>query len=497
MKPQFRAILERRFLAWSSGRARSAFVAASLLGLLVMAESASAQCYGGAISISAVSGNNQTGALNTPLPSPLVVQVTEEAAAGRIPCPGVGVVWAVTSGSGTLAVSQNATDSKGEASNRLTIGNTPSPITVMATIPGGAAVAFTANTTSVAAGLGTIATLPSVAVVSATRQTTNIGVRLASLRGGGPQFQVNVSGLFPKDTGEPGSAGLAESLLPVGVGDGMGGRLGLFLNGQGNFGRQDAIGDEQGFDFHTAGFTLGSDYRVTNNFILGGAVGYLSAGSKVDHDAADLSAQGFTLSAFATYYLGKMFWLDGIFTYGWNWYDTERQTTAGTVRGSPDGTQLAVSASTGADFAFGRLTVGPYGRLDYVRIEVDSFREQGDSTQTLNVGSQEVTSLTTALGAQASYAFSTPYGVLLPIVRAEWQHEFEDDPTSVVGSLTSDPTSTFTVVTTVPDRDYFRLGIGLSATFRRGVSAFLYSDAVVGRDSFTNYGFTGGIRLEF
>jgi outer membrane autotransporter protein len=355
----------------------------------------------------------------------------------------------------------------------------------------------TAAPTSVATGLGTIATLPSVAVVSATRQTSNIGVRLASLRRGGPQLDVSVSGLFFKDTGEPVSAGLVESLLPGGVGDGIGKRLGLFLNGQGNFGRQDAVGDEQGFDFHTAGFTLGSDYRVTNNFILGGAIGYLSAGSKVDHDAADLGAQGFTLSAFATYYLGKMFYVDGIATYGWNWYDTERQTTTGTVRGSPDGTQLALSASAGADFAFGRLTVGPYGRVDYVRIEVDSFREHGDPAQTLNVGSQEVTSLTTALGAQASYAFSTPFGVLLPTVRAEWQHEFEDDPTSVVGSLASDPNSTFTVVTQVPDRDYFRLGIGLTATFRRGVSAFLYSDAVVGRDSFTNYGFTGGIRLEF
>jgi hypothetical protein len=53
------------------------------------------------------------------------------------------------------------------------------------------------------------------------------------------------------------------------------------------------------------------------------------------------------------------------------------------------------------------------------------------------------------------------------------------------------------VPTNNPDRNYFNLGAGLSATFTRGVSAFVYWETVLGRQNFTANSFTGGIRFEF
>src|SRR5262249_42939710 len=104
MKTRCRLLLERRFAQWSAGKQRSVLIAAALLGIVFMAESADAQCYGGVANpvanLSIVSGNNQSGAPGSPLPQPLVVQVTctdpSQSTAGE------PVTWTIVSGGGTL-----------------------------------------------------------------------------------------------------------------------------------------------------------------------------------------------------------------------------------------------------------------------------------------------------------------------------------------------------------------------------------------------------------
>jgi uncharacterized protein with beta-barrel porin domain len=480
-----------------------------LLGVGLIPESAAAQCYGGSV----VSGNNQTAAPGTPLPAPLVVDATTTDLVGSdVPCVGELLVWTVTSGDATLGVPTTFTDSAGRSSNTLTLGSTPGAVvvtvtgdtgSVVAVFAEGAAVTGTAQAT-VLAGLRTFTALSSLALISATQQTTNIGLRLASLRRGGPPVALTVGplSLTAGDSGPP--SGPVDSLAPsalAALADVVGRRLGLFVTGHGDFGAQDARRDEAGFDFHTAGFTLGGDYRITDQLIAGVALGYLSAAARLDRGAADLAARGISVSAFATYFVGTAFHVDGIATWGRDWYDTERRdpsgATSSVARADPDGRRLTLSLNAGSDLSFSGLTVGPFVRVDYARIDVDGFRERGGPAFALRVDEQDATSLTTALGTQVSRAVSTAWAVLLPTARAEWQHEFEDGARTVSGALVADPTTAAGLSTRSPDRDYFRLGAGLSATFRRGTAAFLYYEATVGRRDFTSHGLAAGIRLEF
>jgi outer membrane autotransporter protein len=92
------------------------------------------------------------------------------------------------------------------------------------------------------------------------------------------------------------------------------------------------------------------------------------------------------------------------------------------------------------------------------------------------------------------YAISTRWGVLSPFLRSEWVHEFKGDSRDVTGSV--GPT-VVTIQTNDPDRNYFNLGTGLSATFKGGISAFLDYDVILGRTNFASHSFTGGVRLEF
>jgi hypothetical protein len=108
-------------------------------------------------SLAAVSGDNQTGTAGQTLSSPLVV-VAKDASAN--PVSGIPVMFAITSGGGSLSTSQAATDASGQASTLLTLGASAGTTVVTATANGlaGSPVTFSATATppvTVSSGAGT------------------------------------------------------------------------------------------------------------------------------------------------------------------------------------------------------------------------------------------------------------------------------------------------------------------------------------------------------
>ena len=456
--------------------------------------------------VAIVSGNNQTGVINSTLPRPLVVSVTP-------PTPSVNVTWEVTGGAIPSATSTPTVN--GLAQITLTLGPTPSTITVRASISADGIVAassvtFVVNdaTQAAVAGLKTFSVLGNLAVTTATVQSTNIGLRLAALRRGG-SGGVSISGLSLNVAGQSVPLGAVTSLMPSGPGGGASADpskvlsgLGIFLNGQGSFGDQEGTTREPGFKFHTAGLTLGTDYRLTENVVLGAAAGYLRTDADLDQAGGRVKMSGYSLSAFGTYYVADTFYVDAIATYGWNDFGVTRNVSFGdlssTAKSDPDGNQLAVSVSGGYNFNLGPLTVGPTAKVNYIHVRIDGFHERGADIFNLRVNSQRVESLATDLGVQLSYAISMPWGVLSPLARAEWEHEFKGGNRLITGSLVADPQRTlFGAPTNSPDRDYVNLAAGVTATLPRGVSAFAHYETVLGRTHVTNHSFTAGLRFQF
>ena len=102
------------------------------------------------------------------------------------------------------------------------------------------------------------------------------------------------------------------------------------------------------------------------------------------------------------------------------------------------------------------------------------------------------------LGGKLTYTHSTDWGVLMPHLQLEWEHEFKDDPQALEASFLHDPTSTPIFVRGDDiDTDYFRLGLGLSMVLSGGRSGFLYYEQVFSRDGVSQYNLALGLRLEF
>ncbi len=269
-----------------------------------------------------------------------------------------------------------------------------------------------------------------------------------------------------------------------------------------SFGDKSESSNELGFDFDTKGITAGLDYRFTDQFVVGGALGYVSNETDFDASRGDMAVKGYTLALYSTYYHNQASYFDAIVSYGWNEFDASRQVSFLTfdekASGDTEGTEISVSLGGGYDFNRNGFAFGPYGRINYVSADVDGYTENTSTGLELVYDDQSVDSMTTLLGGQLSYAISTSRGVFTPQLRFEWAHEFKDDSRFIKARFLYDPTETsFRLSTDDPDRDYFNLGAGVSATFGAGKSGYIYYEALLGQEDVKQHSLAVGFRLEF
>lgn len=350
----------------------------------------------------------------------------------------------------------------------------------------------------------------------ATTQVTNIQSRLLALRSGARGF--NASGLaFAWGNQALSGADLAQRAQSekterggsAGDDSAINERWGVFINGRVQFGDKTATAAESGFDFDTQGITLGADYRVNNAYILGTAVGFANTSSDMNNQGGNLDAEGITWSFYGNANLSDALYLDWIAHYGWNSYESTRrfnyeespgQFVIGSTQGDNDGSQYGVDLTLGYDTAMNSLTVGSYARLSYTHVNTDGYQETSAQNLGLNmiVGEQAINSFTTALGVRLSYAASQNWGVLVPHLLLEWEHEYRDDARFVNASFVDDfRRIVFQLPTDSPDRNYFNVGVGVSAQFSAGRSAFISYESVLEKDRVNDSTVTAGVRLSF
>ncbi|UEX76676.1 autotransporter outer membrane beta-barrel domain-containing protein [Spiribacter halobius] len=346
-------------------------------------------------------------------------------------------------------------------------------------------------------------------------QLANVDERLTQLRGG--SSGIDLTGLNVAVDGERVPplmlASAAEGVLGVNA-DGeeeIGAdfaRWGLYLNGNITRSERDRTTRESGFDADAWGITGGADYRLTDQVVLGGSLGYSRTDTSLSSDSGGIDTEGYTASLYGTWYQAQGLYFDAIVSYGVNEYDTKRRvdTSGGPIsaEGEPDGDQVAVSLDGGYDLARGPWTFGFQARAVYLEADVDGYRETPSapgatgSGSLLEIDDQRIESFITELAVQATYAISTRVGVILPTARLGWEHQFADDERDLAARFVNDPTSTtFRIRSDSPDRDYINAGAGLSAQFAQGRSAFIFAESVLGREDVTEYSVSAGVRLEF
>ena len=352
------------------------------------------------------------------------------------------------------------------------------------------------------------------ALLAATAQSGNIRQRLAALRAG-ERKPLSLDGLALANS----SGVLPLALLPeAGSDDEIGtdfSRWGFFANGTLGRGDSSSGGSRPEYNYDTAGLTAGVDYRINDHWFAGVAVGFTRQDNKLTNDGGHVNVRGWSLSGYTTWFNASNWYVDGVLNWGSNDYDLQRriayQIQSGAsitsvdqvAEASSGGDQLYAALSFGRDFQKGAWNIGPYGRASWVRVGFDAYEERllgsgAGSGLGLHVETRDVNATLMTLGGKASRAISTDWGVLMPNFSLEWEHQLQDDPQHVVASFLADPTQTaFEIGGTALDRDYYRLGIGLSALWANGRSGFVTYEQLLGASGISQGNLSLGIRIEF
>ncbi|MEM1058635.1 MAG: autotransporter domain-containing protein [Verrucomicrobiota bacterium] len=284
-------------------------------------------------------------------------------------------------------------------------------------------------------------------------------------------------------------------------------RFGVWLAGQGilaEIDQADADLDDASYD--SANVTVGLDYRITREWVVGALFNWGYTDAAIDGRGSRMEVNTYQGGLYSGWKSMDDGWFaNGYVAGGASDYNQSRRIVAGstinrTALSDPDGWQLTTGVNSGYLFNLdrsGTWTAGPIWGVQYTHLEMDGFNETGAQSLNLAVGDQDADSFRTSLGGKLQGRWQVSNDIaLVPTITAEWLHEFLDDSRGITGAFNEPAAGSFIIDTRDPDRDYGLVGLGLDLHIGEAWSAFLSYDAQF-NEEYLGHAIGGGARYEF
>lgn len=338
-----------------------------------------------------------------------------------------------------------------------------------------------------------IAVQPGITVVATTSFMAAIAGRLDSVRGQGAAAGDIITSTTPPDglmglgARRKGHAPPPTPASPLTVY-----AMGSFLGGS----RADAA-NLLGFDYDSGSATVGIEYSVNRNLILGLAANYTGSNADVNGGATvDVSAvQGAAYLSYAT----RQWFLDLLAAYGTHNVDMVRPGLGDPIFGSTSGSAFALAARAGYLLDLGGVRAGPIAGLTYVRSRIDGYTETGDPQLTLSVSSLTLDSLTGSVGIRFLAPFRAGNNLIVPYLNITLEHQFGDLDHVLIASLTSAPAlpPILSAFAAFDARDFGKIEGGLTLELGPELSASFSGASTFGRDESYDFRISAGLNYRF
>ena len=252
--------------------------------------------------------------------------------------------------------------------------------------------------------------------------------------------------------------------------------------------------------FTTGNMTAGADYRLCQNWTVGGLFGYGHTYAKIDNAGSNTTVDNYSPGIYAAY-ADRGWYANGVFSYDYNQYQETRNISFlnRTATGSPDGNQYNSSLDGGYEFHNGHLTCGPAAALQYVHLQVDGFTENNAGAANLAVNEQQVDSLRSRLGGAVRGTWQWYAGKVTatPHLSAFWQHEYLDNSNGITSQFAGQGLGSFTVSQSSVQRDSALIDTGLDVQWNQAFSTFIDYSAQAGQDNFFAQSIQAGVKVSF
>ena len=292
--------------------------------------------------------------------------------------------------------------------------------------------------------------------------------------------------------------------LGAGAGDALEdfGRWGFFISGSIDLGKEEnGSGIES--DFESTLLIVGADYRVTDNIVLGTAIGQTIV--KADQDQlTETDFNRSSLALFGSFYSEDRFYVDGIITFGFSDYDLNRsitidETITDSATANTDGDEITGSLGAGYNFHKRNTNLRIFSFINYVDANVDGYQETVYGTSSAaNVNNIDLQSLTSDVGVEFSWNINSDMGVFSPMMSLAWEHQYSDDAVDINGRfIGGEDEGGFNYHGMDRDDDYLNAQLGVNGVFKNGLAASLTYDTYLERSDLSSDHISFNVRWQF
>ena len=247
--------------------------------------------------------------------------------------------------------------------------------------------------------------------------------------------------------------------------------VGIFVDGTVGKGEYDSTTNSVGYDLEDYTLSAGVDFRLSNDVVLGVALGYGDSEADIDDNrgSLDTAAKGVMFYA-AKQFQQKAYLNAMVGTYSLD-YDSKRKVIIGdtineTYKASTDGTQYIAGLSGGMNYDVGGWTMGPIASAYWVKTDVDGFTETGgDPIVAVSTEDFSVETTWVSLGGQASKQIKMSNGNFIPHAKLSIVKENSDslDVSTAFGTMRA-----FDTPVDARDSEYADLELGFAYQINRG-----------------------------
>jgi uncharacterized protein YhjY with autotransporter beta-barrel domain len=321
---------------------------------------------------------------------------------------------------------------------------------------------------------------------------------LRSLQGAAAAPQALSGSPFPLLAYNGSNAGLGRIL---GQGrDSSGGsadRLGVWLEGFGQWGSQGSVDNVSGYNYGLAGTGIGVDYLFTKNLILGANFGYSYSNLNMDNSIGKGRINSLYGSLYGTYFTDRAY-VEGVLSYGNHQYANNRRVSIGSLQSSNQsshtGNAFAVLAEGGYKFPVQQWNLTPFAAISFCNLSEGRIEESG-ALATMQVSSRSTNSLLSELGVRVDKSIQTSKGTLVPVLKASWQHDYGVSKNNIPFTLIGAPVGV-TVATPRASQDRAVVRAGLTFKAKGGITSSIQYMGEVGEKT-QNHGVIGQFRFSF
>jgi phospholipase/lecithinase/hemolysin/uncharacterized protein YhjY with autotransporter beta-barrel domain len=260
-----------------------------------------------------------------------------------------------------------------------------------------------------------------------------------------------------------------------------------------------------GIGYNVGGVTIGADYRVLPNFLIGGAFNYSNATANLNQGWGSLSTDAYQFAGYASW-SNRDWFFDLSAAGGYDKLKVSRAGLTGSITGSPDAATFVLQGKTGYLFDVGAVSsgaynastikLGPIAGFTYSHSRIDAYTESGDPILNQAVGSQTTDGVTGRAGVEFRSAWLWNKTMVSPWLDVTAERDFDGGARVLTTAQTYALALTIATPVSNLTQTYGRVAGGLNVQVAQNVSVNVTGETTFARTT-DDWALTGGVKCNW